>query len=60
MKLSMQVTLDGLLRALRWRAHNMAEEISVSRVVRDRAGRKEAQRRAGAAMKDRSDDRARR
>jgi hypothetical protein len=36
MKVSMQLTLDGLLRALRWRAHNMAEEIALSRDAADR------------------------
>lgn len=31
MNLSMRLTLDGLLRALRWRAHGAAEEIEAMR-----------------------------
>jgi len=62
MKVSMQVTLDGLLRALRWRAHNIAEEVSASRGAEKRAAGSEAQRqtRRRTGMKDLRDDRARR
>ena len=33
MKLTLKLTLDGLLRALRMRAHRVAEEIEAGRVV---------------------------
>jgi hypothetical protein len=62
MKVSMQLTLDGLLRALRWRAHNIAEEIALSRDARPAAqgsGRRRAAR-SVSGMGDRRDDRARR
>lgn len=34
MKLTMRLTMDGLLRALRWRAHSAAEEIAAIRKER--------------------------
>lgn len=34
MKLALKLTLDGLLRALRARAHRLAEEIEAGRVPR--------------------------
>lgn len=60
MKVSMRVTLDGLLRALRWRAHNIAEELSTSRRAEMRAARSETQRRKGRPMRDHGNDRRRR
>jgi hypothetical protein len=62
MKVSMQVTLEGLLRALRWRAHTVAEDLSASRRTARRGARDKVQSRPDyqPAMRDRSDDRARR
>jgi len=63
MKVSMQITLDGLLRALRWRAHTLAEDTASSRTP---AGRGEDARRRRPAVgvasrrEDLRDDRARR
>ena len=39
MNVSMRLTLDGLLQALRWRAHTVADELSVSRRKRRRAAK---------------------
>lgn len=37
MKLTMRLTMEGLLRALRWRAHSAAEEIAAIRKDRQPA-----------------------
>lgn len=60
MKVSMQITLDGLLRALRWRAHNIAEDYSANGSAGRRIVRGGGKRRPGnqPAMRDRSNDRA--
>lgn len=63
MKVSMQLTLDGLLRALRWRAHTVAEEIALSRDAAAPAAKGIGRQRAArsvSGMGDRRDDRARR
>jgi hypothetical protein len=36
MNVSMQLTVEGLLRALRWRAHSAGEEIAAIRAERRR------------------------
>jgi len=59
----MQVTLDGLLRALRWRAHTLAEDIAQARGQTGRQRPVRPKRPAGngaSRMEDPSDDRARR
>lgn len=55
MKLSMQITLDGLLRALRWRAHNATEEYELSRENRARGEPAKARPYAGRRMFDEGD-----
>ncbi len=40
MNVSMRLTLDGLLQALRWRAHNEADRALVTRKKRERAADK--------------------
>lgn len=36
MKFTMQLTMDGMLRALRWQAHNIAENAKDLQPSRDR------------------------
>jgi hypothetical protein len=38
MNVAMRLTLDGLLRALRWRAHSAADEIAATRAERPKPG----------------------
>lgn len=60
MKVSMRVTLDGLLRALRWRAHNIADELSMSRRPGARGAPATRRRGSRSATREHGDDRARR
>ena len=62
MKVSMQITLDGLLRTLRWRAHTLAEDVALSRrpAGRDGARRQRPADDGASRMEDLRDDRARR
>lgn len=60
MKISMRITLDGMLRALRWRAHNIAEDVITSRRATLREVRTKTAPRRGytRTMRDGRDDRA--
>lgn len=63
MKISMQITLDGLLRALRWHAHTLAEDVALDRRPHGPERRGDPRRPAGngvSRMKEPRDDRARR
>jgi hypothetical protein len=60
MKVSMRVTLDGLLRALRWRAHNIADELSMSRRPGARGAGSERRAAHRPGTREHGDDRARR
>ena len=61
MKISMQMTLDGLLRALRWQAHNIAEDVAMRRgTARRTSGKAPRRPEHRPAMRDSDDDRARR
>ncbi|WEX07735.1 hypothetical protein [Chelativorans sp. AA-79] len=54
MKLSMQLTLDGLVRAMRVKAHELADAVESGGHPRDEAGRR-PERRAGMRRGDEDD-----
>jgi hypothetical protein len=58
MKLAMTMTLDGLLRALRWHAHDLAESLEEGYPSQDTApaaaGSRQMRRRGGEVDDDRS------
>jgi len=61
MKLAAAITLDGLVRALRWNAHDLAEAVEEDDAARKRRlanGR--PSRRAPASGEEQGDDRTRR
>lgn len=61
MKLATAVTLDGLVRALRWNVHDLAEAVEAGRapVARQTMDEKPA-RRAPRPSREKADDRERR
>ncbi|MFC3209106.1 hypothetical protein [Aquamicrobium soli] len=61
MKLAVAVTLEGLIRAMRWNAHDLAESVEGDGAARKRrlAGDR-PQRRAPAPGEEQGDDRTRR
>ena len=63
MKLAMAMTLDGLMRALRWQAHDLAESVEGGYAADDREPVPVGARRADARQQFREaddDDRSRR
>lgn len=55
MKLTMTLTLDGLKRALRWKVHELAEDIALGyRLAREDP---EPRPRPGSKARERDDDR---
>lgn len=42
MKLTMAITLDGLVRAMRWKAHDLAEEVERRPLAGSRITRRQA------------------
>ena len=61
MKVALEMTLDGMLKALRWQAHRMAEEIEAGYSLADRLSAHEgrAQRRLSEPERGDGDDRSR-
>lgn len=61
MKLAVAVTLDGLIRAMRWNAHDLAEAVEDDNAARKRRlGNGEPLRRVPASVEEQADDRSRR
>jgi hypothetical protein len=61
MKLAAAITLDGLVRALRWNVHDLAEQVEAGYASRRRELMEEKPaRQAPRPKKEQADDRARR
>ena len=45
MKVAMDLTLAGLIRALRWKAHGLAEDTEMGMLMRERKGESASRRR---------------